>query len=170
MLNILLRSDGEHSKRDIRTTFTSSSSESSLSEMVYLGTWPDESRRSRCSRGRRTPCNKLIVVVDEEGKVGLLSETNQDSVADKSKIVISLRHHLYTSEESPNSLRVAHYLICTKLALAKYTVYECDRHLANRISKCFRSDHHFHLEHIASRLGEGNNVSEHRNSVQPERS
>lgn len=74
---------------------------------------------------------------------------------------------LYSNKQRPYSLCIRDNLISSQLTLSKYSVNKCYWHFTHCIPKCSCSHHHLHLEHIAFRLCNRDNMSQHPNSVKP---
>ncbi|SRR6266403_1088228 len=76
---------------------------------------------------------------------------------------------LYGGKQSPDSLRILDNLSRIQVALPKYAIHECNGHLTHCVPKGTSAYHHFHLENVAARDSEGDDVLQHRDFVQAER-
>ena len=77
------------------------------------------------------------------------------------KHVHEMVHVLYSNayEQLPHSLGITDDLICPKLTLSEYPIHESYGHFADCIPSCTRTHHHFHLEHVSTRLSRRNDVA-----------
>ena len=73
---------------------------------------------------------------------------------------------LHRGEQRPDTLEISNHLVRAELAFAKDAVHECNRNLPHRVPQGPCAHHHLHLEHVASRLCERDDMPQDGQTVE----